>query len=47
MQEQESRGCLLELTWNGTKPLSLGGMERRFLEDGDEVVFTGFCKVCQ
>jgi fumarylacetoacetase len=33
---KESRGCLLELSWRGTEPLSLpGGEERRFLEDGD------------
>ncbi|KAL3519384.1 hypothetical protein ACH5RR_017533 [Cinchona calisaya] len=42
--EPESRGCLLELTWNGQNPVSLGGTTRRFLEDGDEVVFTGFSK---
>ncbi|KAK6149684.1 hypothetical protein DH2020_017209 [Rehmannia glutinosa] len=42
--ESESYGCLLELTWNGQKPLSLGGTNRTFLEDGDEVVFTGCCK---
>ncbi len=36
----QSRGCLLELTWRGTKPVELpGGENRRFLEDGDEVVF--------
>ncbi|XP_052181671.1 fumarylacetoacetase-like [Diospyros lotus] len=42
--EPESYGCLLELTWNGTKPLSLGGATHTFLEDGDEVIFTGCCK---
>ncbi|XP_031124797.1 fumarylacetoacetase-like [Ipomoea triloba] len=42
--EPESYGCLLELTWNGQKPLSLGGVTRTFLEDGDEVTFTGYCK---
>lgn len=42
--EQESYGCLLELTWNGQKPLSLNGATRKFLEDGDEVTFTGLCK---
>lgn len=45
LQEPESYGCLLELTWNGQKPLSLGGVTRTFLEDGDEVTFTGYCKV--
>ncbi|XP_021895255.1 fumarylacetoacetase [Carica papaya] len=42
--EQESLGCLLELTWNGQNPLSLNGATRKFLEDGDEVIFTGCCK---
>jgi fumarylacetoacetase len=38
----ESRGCLLERTWRGTEPLVLPtGEERRFLEDDDEVTFTG------
>ncbi|KAF3451809.1 hypothetical protein FNV43_RR07905 [Rhamnella rubrinervis] len=42
--EPESFGCLLELTWNGQKPLSLNGTTRKFLEDGDEVIITGSCK---
>lgn len=46
LQEPESYGCLLELTWNGQKPLSLGGTTRTFLEDGDEVTFFGYCQVC-
>jgi fumarylacetoacetase len=34
-----SYGSLLELTFNGQKPLHLpGGGERRFLEDGDTVI---------
>jgi fumarylacetoacetase len=42
---RESRGCLLELTWRGTQPLTLPtGETRRFLEDGDEVVFRGRCE---
>jgi fumarylacetoacetase len=42
---RESRGCLLELTWRGTLPLTLpSGEERRFLEDGDEVVLRGWCE---
>lgn len=43
--EPESYGCLLELTWNGQKSLSLNGTTRKFLEDGDEVVFSGCSKV--
>ena len=41
----DSFGSLLELTWNGQKPLALaGGGERSFLEDGDDVVITGWCQ---
>jgi fumarylacetoacetase len=37
--EPESRGSLIELTWNGTEPLRLSDdSTRNFLEDGDEVV---------
>ncbi len=37
-----SYGSLLELTFNGQKPLHLpGGGERRFLEDGDTVIMRG------
>lgn len=36
----ESYGSLLEITEGGRKPLTLpGGETRRFLEDGDEVIF--------
>ncbi|HSQ80495.1 MAG TPA: fumarylacetoacetase [Casimicrobiaceae bacterium] len=41
----DSLGSLLELTWNGTRPLQLqDGSERRFLEDDDEVVLTGYAQ---
>ena len=44
-REPESRGCLLERTWRGTQPLALpGGETRKFLEDGDEVVFHARCQ---
>jgi fumarylacetoacetase len=37
-----SEGSLIELTWNGERPLRLAdGSERAFLEDGDEVVLRG------
>jgi fumarylacetoacetase len=40
-----SRGSLLELAWNGQRPLALpGGATRSFLEDGDEVIITGWCQ---
>jgi len=43
--EKDSRGCLLELTWRGTEPLTLPtGEIRRFLEDGDEVIMRGWCE---
>ena len=51
---RSERGCLLELTWNGDKdnPLPVSdrtsliletGEERKFLEDGDEVILRGHC----
>lgn len=41
----ESRGCLLERTWRGSEPLALpDGTERRFLEDGDEVILRAWCE---
>jgi fumarylacetoacetase len=41
----DSRGCLLELTARGTEPLRLpNGEERRFLEDGDEVILRGYAE---
>jgi len=44
-REKDSRGCLLELTWRGKEPIKLpNGEERRFLEDGDEVIMKGFCE---
>jgi fumarylacetoacetase len=37
-------GCLLEITRNGAEPITLeDGSERRFLENGDTVVITGWC----
>ena len=42
---KDARGCLLELTWRGTEPIKLpNGEERRFLEDGDEIIMKGFCE---
>jgi len=41
----DSLGSLLEITWNGTRPLKLAdGSERRFLEDDDEVILTGYAQ---
>ncbi len=37
----DERGCLLELTWGGTRPLRLpGGATRAYLDDGDVVRIT-------
>ena len=42
---RESRGSLLELAWRGTQPITLPtGETRSFLEDGDEVIFRGWCE---
>ena len=36
--ERNSWGCMLELTWNGTEPITLSdGTQRTFLED-DEII---------
>jgi fumarylacetoacetase len=43
--EAESWASLLELSRGGREPVALpGGEERRFLEDGDEVIFRGWCE---
>ena len=54
-RDKSSRGCLLEMTWDGEldNPLPgtrrtaiqlASGEERKFLADGDEVIMTGFCE---
>jgi fumarylacetoacetase len=44
-REKHERGCLLELTWRGKEPIELpNGEQRRFLEDGDEIIMKGFCE---
>ena len=38
---RDQRGCLLELSWGGTEPLTLpGGATRTWLEDSDELIIT-------
>lgn len=40
-----SYGSMLELTWNGQKPLSMpDGSERKFIEDGDTVIMKGYAE---
>jgi fumarylacetoacetase len=42
---EQSRGCMLELTWRGANPLKLpGGEERKWLEDGDVLSIGGWCE---
>lgn len=54
-QTRDSRGCLLELTWDGEfgnpvpgtqrTPIQLPtGEERKFLADGDELTISGYCE---
>ncbi len=41
----ESRGCLLEITRRGAEPVDLpNGEQRKFLQDGDELILTGWCE---
>jgi fumarylacetoacetase len=41
--DKTARGCLLELTTRGQDPVTLPtGEQRKFLEDGDEVILRGF-----
>ena len=41
---EDSRGCMLELTWRGANPLKLPNDEtRKWLEDGDTLTITGWC----
>ena len=43
--DKTARGCLLELTSRGQDPVTLPtGEQRKFLEDGDEVILRGFCE---
>jgi fumarylacetoacetase len=42
---EESRGCMLELTWRGANPIKLSsGETRKWLEDGDTLTITGWCQ---
>lgn len=43
--DRTSYGSLLELSWNGSQPISLpSGETRTFLEDGDEIIMTAFAE---
>jgi fumarylacetoacetase len=42
---EESRGCMLELTWRGANPLKLPNDEtRKWLENGDALTIMGYCE---
>jgi fumarylacetoacetase len=43
--DRGTEGCLLEMTRGGREPITLpNGETRRYLEDGDEVIFRGWCR---
>src|SRR6516165_2273489 len=43
--EKHQRGSLLEISWNGTEPVDLGGgVKRAFLEDGDSLQMRAWCQ---
>ena len=43
--EPASFGSMLELTWSGKNPIKLNdGTERKFINDNDTVIMTGFCE---
>jgi len=42
---EDSRGCMLELTWRGANPIKLpNGESRKWLEDNDTLSITGWCE---
>jgi fumarylacetoacetase len=45
LQAVDGVGSMLELSWGGTRDVVLeGGETRRYLEDGDTVILTGYCQ---
>ena len=41
----DSFGSMLEITWKGTRPVSMpDGSRRTFLEDHDTVIMRGYCE---
>lgn len=44
-KSEDSFGSMLELTWSGSKPLTLkDGTERKFIEDNDSIIMRGWCE---
>lgn len=45
LKTAESLGSMLEISWNGEKPIKLSdGTHRAFIEDGDTVIMSGVCE---
>jgi fumarylacetoacetase len=43
--DKGSYGSMLEITWNGTEPITMAdGSSRSFIEDGDTVTMRGYCE---
>jgi fumarylacetoacetase len=43
--EEGSFGSMLEISWKGTKPVKMpDGSERKFIQDGDSIIFNGLAK---
>ena len=43
--DSDSFGSMLEISWQGTKPIKLSdGSERKFIQDGDTVIIRGFAQ---
>ena len=43
--EEGSFGSMLEISWKGTKPVKMpDGSERKFVQDGDSIIFNGRAK---
>ncbi|XP_018019326.1 fumarylacetoacetase-like isoform X1 [Hyalella azteca] len=41
----DSLGSMLELSWRGSREVAVGaGRTRKFLQDGDEVIISGYCQ---
>jgi len=43
--DRTSLGSMLEISWKGTRPIMFeNGEERKFLQDNDSVIMTGYCQ---
>lgn len=44
-KSETAYGSMLELTWRGSKPIAMpDGSERKFINDNDTVIVTGYCE---